>query len=43
MKEHSLRNRAAMLAKTLASTVTWVVALAVTSIRGKVRGRANDA
>lgn len=39
MSEPTVADRALMLAKTLASTVAWVVGIAVTSVRSKIGSR----
>ena len=39
MNEPSLLQRAVMLAKTLASTVSWIVALVVELVGGRFRGK----
>lgn len=38
MRELTVFDRVLMLLKTLASTVVWIVSLAATLIRGKVKG-----
>lgn len=38
MNEPTLKDRAVMIAKTVASIVGWVGALAVTLVRGKLKG-----
>lgn len=42
MNEPSLTQRIVMVIRTLASIVTWVVALGVSLVRGKLRGPSRD-